>query len=166
MPENIWVHEFNINFIAFLIPQLNPEALDEGKSKHFAPKKRSRMISINPTVAPESLPVLTDGVFGFRFSGDLHDRFWTGLSVMDLGYITEREAKFGLDYRSGPYYEEIKKRWRQRKVVEGLLVLEAMNIVLRETERIMDYVDDEMEGARTVCYPSKPMPLLYSLIAH
>ncbi|RPA74020.1 hypothetical protein BJ508DRAFT_418808 [Ascobolus immersus RN42] len=145
IPDNLWVTEFNINFVALLDPRTDRNALKHVDA--YAPKKRSGFVSASPVKRKNELPILTDISFGFRFVGDLHDTKWTCYRVVDPGAISE-EALQKRENLIGPRkasYDDL-HFWEQRKVLELQLVLDALTLVYHETENIMDHMDQEEQA--------------------
>lgn len=149
MPENLWVTEYNISFVAFLPPSPRGAVDQELKSFGYAPKRRSEFCSLDPTVPASQLPTLTDAVYAFRFVGDLHDRMWTCWKIRDLGYVEDKDHKSTfLQNRSSDTTQRIQDKivkHKQRKVLEGSFVKESLRIIIKETNRILDELDAQMD---------------------
>ncbi|CUS15022.1 unnamed protein product [Tuber aestivum] len=134
MPDNLWITEFNINFITapYLAKVESPHPLN-----YFA-KKRAKFQSINDVVSNR---ITAEAAMGFRVIGDLHDRCWTCYVFYDFGsqeLISEaREEVGGSDYGSSS---------SQRKCLEGFLVRQALDLVLSETKAILQIITKSMGG--------------------
>ena len=132
MPDNLWITEFNINFITtpFLadvesLPPLN-----------YFSKKRARFQSINDIVPDR---IMAEAAVGFRIIGDLHDQYWTCYVFYDFGsqeLISDARTEVGRsDYGHSS---------NQRKCLEGFLVRQALDLVLSETKTVLHMIAKSM----------------------
>lgn len=140
----MWVTEFNINFVACFSAKEFPNALKLAPG--FSPKRQSRFVTTDPTKSPDTLPIITEAAYGFRFVGDLHDRMWTCYKVVDMGNVPDkvvaaREEKY-MD-RWGNQKRMPWRCWMQRKCIEGCFVLEGLEMVTENTEIILDLIEKE-----------------------
>jgi len=77
---------------------------------------------------------------GFRIIGDLHDRYWTCYVFYDFGI-----HKLSEDTRKEVEKSNINNSSSsQRKCLEGLLVRQALDLVLSETKIILHIIDKSM----------------------
>ncbi|RPA79031.1 hypothetical protein BJ508DRAFT_348848 [Ascobolus immersus RN42] len=144
LPDNVWVVEFTINFVACLTAQEYPKALT--LTPGYSPKKQSRFVTTDPTKSTSTLPVITEAAYGFRFVGDLHDKLWTCYKLIDMGNIPAsvviaREKKYMRRLSDNKF--TFQSGSQQRKCVEGALVLEGLEMVYDNTETILDIMEQE-----------------------
>ncbi|KAG0634170.1 hypothetical protein HOY80DRAFT_929088 [Tuber brumale] len=128
MPDNLWITEFNINFIT-APPQ--PEVESPHPPNYF-PRRREKFLSMKD-VAPAY--IMAEAAMGFRIIGDLHDRYWTCYVFCDFG---NEELKSGA--RTQVTQSGYGLSSSQRKCLEGFLVCQALDLVLSETRTILDII--------------------------
>ncbi|KAG0634165.1 hypothetical protein HOY80DRAFT_895366 [Tuber brumale] len=128
MPDNLWITEFNINFITapFLADVESP------LPQNYFPRRRAKFLSMNGAVPDR---IMAEAAMGFRIIGDLHDRYWTCYVFYDFG-------SQGLisDARSEVERREYGHSSSQRKCLEGFLVCQALDLVLSETKTVLDTI--------------------------
>ncbi|CAZ82307.1 unnamed protein product [Tuber melanosporum] len=132
MPENLWITEFNINFITA------PSRADAESPPlpNYFPRRRAKFLSMN-NVAPAR--IMAEAAMGFRIIGDLHDRYWTCYVFYDFGN-PELKSDARTQVRQGGYGNSPS----QRKCLEGFLVCQALDLVLSETKTILDTITKSM----------------------
>ncbi|KAG0125689.1 hypothetical protein HOY82DRAFT_630374 [Tuber indicum] len=132
MPDNLWITEFNINFITA------PTHADVESAPHpnYFPRRRERFLSMND-VAPAR--IMAEAAMGFRIIGDLHNQYWTCYVFYDFG---SEELKS--DARTKVTESGYGKSSSQRKCLEGFLVCQALDLVLSETKTILDIITNSM----------------------
>ncbi|KAG0634173.1 hypothetical protein HOY80DRAFT_1140886 [Tuber brumale] len=132
MPENLWITEFNINFITA------PSRADVESPllPNYFPRRRAKFLSMND-VSPAR--IMAEAAMGFRIIGDLHDRYWTCYVFYDFGY-QELKSDARTQVRQGGYGNSPS----QRKCLEGFLVCQALDLVLSETKTILDTITKSM----------------------
>ncbi|KAG0125687.1 hypothetical protein HOY82DRAFT_630350 [Tuber indicum] len=129
---NLWTTEFNINFIT--APSL--QDAESPLPPNYFPRRRAKFLSIND-VTPDR--TTAEAPMGFRFIGDLHDRYWTCYVFYNFGsqeLITDTWTQ--LDRI------ESCKTPSQRKCLEGFLVRQALDLVLLETKNVLDTINKSM----------------------
>ncbi|CUS15020.1 unnamed protein product [Tuber aestivum] len=134
MPDNLWITEFNINFITapFLVDVESP------LPPNYFSKKRARIQSINDI---EPTRMMAESAMGFRIIGDLHDRYWTCYVFYDFG-----SEKLVSDARTEVERSDYTRSSSQRKYLEGFLVRQALDLVLSETEAVLRIITKSMGG--------------------
>ncbi|KAG0639076.1 hypothetical protein HOY80DRAFT_1075675 [Tuber brumale] len=132
MPENLWITEFNINFIT--APYLAD--VEFPLLPNYFPRRRAKFLSMND-VAPAR--IMAEAAMGFRIIGDLHDRYWTCYVFYDFGN-QELKSDARTQVRQGGYGNSPS----QRKCLEGFLVCQALDLVLSETKTILDTITKSM----------------------
>ncbi|KAG0125691.1 hypothetical protein HOY82DRAFT_525163 [Tuber indicum] len=132
MPDNLWITEFNINFItAPLLADVESPLLP-----NYFTRRRARFLSMND-VPPAR--IMAEAAMGFRIIGDLHDRYWTCYVFYDFGSKELKSDARG-QVRQGGYGNSPS----QRKCLEGFLVCQALDLVLSETKTILDTINKSM----------------------
>ncbi|RPA93195.1 hypothetical protein L873DRAFT_1778268 [Choiromyces venosus 120613-1] len=130
LPDNLWITEFNINFIT-----VSRVGDAEGLlSSTYFPKKRAKFQSITPAVPDPDL-MIAEAAIGFRIIGDLHDRYWTCYVFYDFG-----SKQLSSDARDEVADSDYGKTARQRKCLEGFLVRQALDLLISETENILQVI--------------------------
>ncbi|KAG0635827.1 hypothetical protein HOY80DRAFT_1091638 [Tuber brumale] len=128
MPDNLWITEFNINFItAPLLADVEVPSLPNS-----FPRRRGDFLRMNDTMSGR---IMSEVTMGFRFIGDLHDRYWTCYVFYNFG-----SQKLITDTWTGEEGGPCKTP-RQRKCLEGFLVLQALDLVLSETKTVLDTIE-------------------------
>ncbi|CUS15021.1 unnamed protein product [Tuber aestivum] len=82
---------------------------------------------------------MAEAVTGFRIIGDMHDRYWKCYMFYDIG--SEKlpsGAHLCMPLRHNGH------SLSQRKCLEGFLVLQALNLVLSETETVLHFMAESM----------------------
>ncbi|KAG0127850.1 hypothetical protein HOY82DRAFT_624186, partial [Tuber indicum] len=134
MPDNLWITEFNINFIT--APYLAD--VESPPLPNYFSKKRARFQSINDVV-PDY--VMAEATMGFRIIGDLHDRYWTCYVFYDFG-----SEELISDSRTEVERRDYGHSSSQRKCLEGFLVRQALDLVLSEAKTVLDIITKSMGG--------------------
>ncbi|RPA93201.1 hypothetical protein L873DRAFT_1706507 [Choiromyces venosus 120613-1] len=135
LPDNLWITEFNVNFIT--VPALND--VDLSRSSSYFSKKRAKFQSINDF---ESEYMMAEAAIGFRFIGDLHDRYWTCYVFYDFGSM-----ELSSEARTQVADSDYGKTASQRKCLEGFLVRQALELVISETKRVLQVIAVSMGGS-------------------
>ena len=139
MPDNLWITEFNINFI--MAPSLADVELS--LPPNYFLKKRGRFQSINDAAQD---CIMAEAAMGFRIIGDLHDRYWTCYVFYDLGsHELSSDARNEVEQSN---YDKFSSS--QRKCLEGFLVRQALDLVLSETKTVLHNIEKSM-GQGKVC---------------
>ncbi|PWW77872.1 hypothetical protein C7212DRAFT_176264 [Tuber magnatum] len=134
MPDNLWITEFNINFIT--APSLVD--VESPLTPNYFSKKRARIQSIND-IEPNRM--MAEAAMGFRIIGDLHDRYWTCYVFYDFG-----SEELMSDARSEVERSDYSRSSSQRKCLEGFLVRQALDLVLSETKAVLRAITKSMGG--------------------
>ncbi|KAG0125685.1 hypothetical protein HOY82DRAFT_492657 [Tuber indicum] len=136
MPDNLWITEFNINFIT---APFHADAEAPLQPNYF-PRRRAKFLSINDFVQDR---IMAEAAMGFRIIGDLHDRCWTCYVFYDFGsqeLISHSRTQVARrEYGNSP---------SQRKCLEGFLVFQALDLVLSETKAILEIVNRFTGGGK------------------
>ncbi|CAZ82299.1 unnamed protein product [Tuber melanosporum] len=135
MPDNLWITEFNINFIITAPFQADVES---PLLPNYFPRRRAKFLSMND-VEPDH--IMAEAAMGFRIIGDLHDRYWTCYVFYDFG---SREPV--TDAWSRVDHLDSCKTPSQRKCLEGFLVRHALDLVLSEAKIILGIIAKPMGG--------------------
>ncbi|KAG0125694.1 hypothetical protein HOY82DRAFT_492662 [Tuber indicum] len=135
MPDNLWITEFNINFIS--APEMADIGLPPLPNRFL--KKRTMFWRVGGDFVQGY--IMAEGAMGFRIIGDLHDRYWTCYVFYDFG-SEELMSDARTEVRNTVYGNS----WSQRKCLEGLLVRQALDIVLLETKKILSILTKSMGG--------------------
>ncbi|KAG0634168.1 hypothetical protein HOY80DRAFT_895355 [Tuber brumale] len=132
MPDNLWITEFNINFIT---APFNADVESPPLPNYF-PRRRERFLSMNDVAQDR---IMAEAAMGFRIIGDLHNQYWTCYVFYDFGSEELRsDAKTQVTHRG------YGKSSNQRKCLEGFLVCQALDLVLSETKTILDIITKSM----------------------
>lgn len=131
----MWVTELHLSFCRKVtIPSDHEEIILEG------PEKSSAF----PGEPKPSLKRLQKGAIGWRFSGDLHDRRWTGTILASV------PGRNGDVNRVTSHNFEIEMRFHgQRKIIETRIfsdMIETIYLSTREILRDLNTVLNEGEG--------------------
>ena len=145
---NVWETEFHLGFHELLTVEIEDDSDDDSRSAESLDKDSGRQHShrqtSNQPFAPnphEIKPV----ALGFRFVGDLRDRFWTChffSSVTDgfSGIIHEH-------YRFGSTRDKLHaERQGQRKVLELTYVEKALGELRRSIDKILAAFEKDLEA--------------------
>ncbi|KAG0635831.1 hypothetical protein HOY80DRAFT_892376, partial [Tuber brumale] len=133
MPDNLWITEFNINFItALLLANVEVPSLPNS-----FPRRRGKFLRINDATPGRTMAEVT---MGFRFIGDLHDRYWTCYVFYNFG----SQEQLITDTWTRAEWIDSCKTLRQRKCLEGFLVRQALDLVLSETKTVLDTINKSM----------------------
>ncbi|KAG0125684.1 hypothetical protein HOY82DRAFT_630338, partial [Tuber indicum] len=128
MPDNLWITEFNINFLT------TPSWQDVESSNlpNYFPRRRARFPRMNDT--PPNC-IMVEASMGFRFIGDLHDRCWTCYVFYNFG-----KQEIITDTWTGVERIDSYKTQSQRKCLEGFLVRQALDLVLSQTKTVLSTI--------------------------
>ncbi|CAZ82302.1 unnamed protein product [Tuber melanosporum] len=138
MPDNLWITEFNINFIT----TPSRQGVESPLLPNYFQRRQPEFLTMNDA-APNC--IMVEASMGFRFIGDLHDQFWTCYVFYNFGrqeLITDTRARV----------ERIDscKTLRQRKCLEGFLVCQALDLVLSQTKNVLNTITKSMgEGNKS-----------------
>ncbi|KAG0634171.1 hypothetical protein HOY80DRAFT_895359 [Tuber brumale] len=138
MPNNLWITEFNINFITA------PSGADVESPllPNYFPRRRAKFLSMHDVPPPR---IMAEAAMGFRIIGDLHDRYWTCYVFYDFG---SKELKS--DARTQVTQRGYGNSPSQRKCLEGFLICQALDLVLSETKAILDTITKSLgEGKKS-----------------
>ena len=114
-----------------------PADVESSLPPNYFSKKRGRFQSINDA-EPEH--IMAEAAMGFRIIGDLHDRYWTCYVFYDIGsHELISDARNKVEQGNSNNFA-----LSQRKCLEGLLVRQALDLVLSETEAILRVVKKSM----------------------
>ena len=138
---NMWITELHLSFykktiVTSNLPSSMPdlaESIFEGPEKLFAFPGKSK----------SSLDKLQKGAIGWRFSGDLHDRGWTGIILAFVPGIGDASWVRLSDLRSDKGFHG------QRKIIEAQLfskMTKTIHVSTREVLRDLNAVLGEGEG--------------------
>ncbi|RPA93199.1 hypothetical protein L873DRAFT_1793824 [Choiromyces venosus 120613-1] len=138
LPDNLWITEFNINFI---IASNVCDTVGLFDPAYF-PKKHAKFQGITAAVPGPDLMVIADAAIGFRIIGDLHDRYWTCYVFYDFG-----TKQLTPDARDKVANSDYGKTASQRKCLEGFLVHQALDLLILETKKILQVIAESV-GAK------------------
>ncbi|PWW77876.1 hypothetical protein C7212DRAFT_276900 [Tuber magnatum] len=128
MPDNLWITEFNINFIT--APLLANREWPH-PSNYFS-KKHAKFQNINDVIPDR---VMAEAAMGFRIIGDLHDRYWTCYVFYDFG-----TKELTSEARNIVLQSDYGRSSSQRKCLEGFLVRQALDLVLVEAKTVLQTI--------------------------
>lgn len=143
MPDNLWITEFNISCLTTIKGDLEHDS-----RRNYFKKRTGKFLKPGPSIGDDQLVYnsICEGALGFRIIGDLHDRFWTCYVFRDFDKLVIRDDNSGRlksPFCSSEYPSTLSN---QRNCLEGILVHEALDIVLAETKRIEQAVEKSMDS--------------------
>ncbi len=145
---NLWVTELHLSFYKKVtIPSDQLYSMSALEESIF---ENPEQLSAFPGEPKSSLNKLQKAAIGWRFSGDLHDRRWTGTILAyvpgregDANWITDREFEISRGFH-------VQKKFHgQRKIIEARLFSEMTKTICLSTREILkdlNIVLDEEEG--------------------
>ncbi|KAF7902725.1 hypothetical protein EAF00_002628 [Botryotinia globosa] len=129
--ENSWETEFHLSFYSLIDSDFNhAEGIATSSAEEFPGNNRKKKITL--------------GSMGFRFDGDIFDRYWTGY-LLDSVPCLYRENHFGFYRVHDPLFINFdNKAFRQRKVLELQLFDRMIQQIVRFTQEISDSIREEL----------------------
>ena len=139
---NLWTTELHLSFYKKVSILSDQSHSTPGLEKSiFEDPEKSSAFPGEPTTSSNKLQ---KGTIGWRFSGDLHDRRWTGTI---LAFVPGRERQ--LNWINTEEFEYDMRFHGQRKIIEAHLfseMVKTVNVSTTEILRDLNMVLDEGEG--------------------
>ncbi len=142
---NLWVTELHLSFYKKVINSSDHSILGSlfEKTIFEGPEKLSTI----PGAPKSSEKKLQKGAIGWRFSGDLHDRRWTGTVLAfvpdkggDANWIDSKDFLIDKHFHG------------QRKIIEARLFSDMIKIIYASTKEILRDLDTVLDEVKGVIY--------------
>jgi len=129
IPHGLWITEFSLSYIQVT----NHRGRDHKDEHNHFPVRRSPSLTTDPNREEPNID-LQEASIGFRIVGDIHDRYWTCYTFLNRD-VAEADTSL-------PELTNFNWNMHQRRVLEQLLVLLAIQTLTENTEQILEKVDE------------------------